>query len=69
MSNAQREAWLAVDKAEREYLALRDAKSNGCCVGMSIVGVLIYDSKIEKAAAKVRELQEEYLKLCRQGEQ
>jgi len=38
---------------EKEYLELRDAKSNGCCYGMPIAQVLKYDAKIEDKAQEL----------------
>jgi len=37
-------------QASDEYLALRDAKSNGCCSGKSLWQVLAYDELINDAA-------------------
>lgn len=57
--NKMMELYRKLDKAERAYLELRDAKSNGCCAGMSIVGVLMYDAKIEAAWEECRKINQE----------
>jgi len=44
-----RKAMDEVRAADDEYLRLRDAKSDGCCVGLSLIGVLAYDAKIMRA--------------------
>lgn len=48
-------------KAEGEFLALRDAKSNGTCIGMSLYEILEYDEKVEQAARRVTDIRNEYL--------
>lgn len=50
------------DAAAREYLELRDAKSNGCCHGLSIMDVLAYDARIMKAADKLKAAQDAVIK-------
>jgi hypothetical protein len=39
--------------AEDKYLELRDAKSNGCCWGLPLRDVLIYDDSIMAAKAEI----------------
>ena len=47
--------------AVNEYYKLRDAKSNGCCHGMSLYEVMAYDSKIIAAANAMDKAKDEYL--------
>lgn len=49
-----RQLMTATSIAEDRYLELRDAKSNGCCVGMSIREVLAYDDNIMAAWADLQ---------------
>lgn len=35
-----------VNEADDEYLRLRDMKSNGYCIGWSIMNILAFDEKI-----------------------
>lgn len=48
-----KELWRRRDAARDKYLELRDAKSNGCCHGMTIPEVLRYDEQIMSAAKEV----------------
>ena len=47
--------------AVKEYYRLRDAKSNGCCHGMSLYEVMAYDSKIIAAADIMDQAKDAYL--------
>ena len=53
-----KELYKAEDAAAREYLELRDAKSNGCCHGKSMMEVLEYDALIMKAYQKLQAAQQ-----------
>ena len=56
-----RELYNKYMKAEDEYYKLRDAKSDGCCHGMSLYEVLAYDNKIIAAAEALHDARESYL--------
>jgi hypothetical protein len=51
--DAYKAACAEEDAALDEYFRLRDAKSDGCCHGMTIPQVLAYDSQIEAAAQRL----------------
>ena len=48
-------------EAIKEYQKLRDAKSNGCCHGMSLYEVIEYDNKIMTAVTTMNKAKEAYL--------
>lgn len=58
-----KDLWKALNRAEKEYLRLMDAKSNGCLSGKPILEVLEYDKKIEQAWLKCRRLHEQCMNL------
>jgi hypothetical protein len=45
-----------VGKASNDYLALRDAKSNGCLSGKTLFEVLAYDALIEASFSRLQDL-------------
>lgn len=46
-------------EASENYFTLRDAKSNGCCSGMSIGEILAYDDQLVAASRELQELRDE----------
>ena len=56
-----RELYNKYMEAIEEYYKLRDAKSNGCCHGMSLYEVIEYDNKIIAAANAMNKAREAYL--------
>lgn len=62
-----KELWQRRDAASTKYLELRDAKSNGCCYGLTIPQIVAYDMKIESAAEEVKKIDAEikaHLEAC-----
>lgn len=57
-----------LNEARDKYLELRDAKSNGCCHGMTILQVMAYDRKITDAYKEVEKLLQEEKELLQGGE-
>lgn len=51
------------EAVSKEFLELRDAKSNGCLVGKSWPEILAYDSKLEELGNTLRQMSEEIKKL------
>ena len=56
-----RELYNRYMNAVNTYYKLRDAKSNGCCHGMSLYEVMAYDSKIIAAANEMDKAKDAYL--------
>ena len=61
ISNLNRELYDVYMKAIDEYYKLRDAKSNGCCHGMSLYEIAAYDRKVEEAVREMHTTKVAYL--------